>query len=172
MVSLDLGNGDGPGRVEMLGFAASHELREGGKESMPTRMSGSYAGHLEVDVVHGPSGMPLRVAAPTDTGGDASSFSPTDLLAAGLGSSSLILMAVAADREAIAFRHARFEIEKTLGGPPRRIVQLVLRIHLSAKLTARQRSILEQVARSCPVALSLQPEVETIFSFVYEDVEG
>jgi hypothetical protein len=57
-------------------------------ESLPFAMltiQVRYAGHKKCDLVH-PEGAAIRTDAPKDIGGDASAFSPTDLIAAGLAS--------------------------------------------------------------------------------------
>jgi uncharacterized OsmC-like protein len=45
-----------------------------------------YLGGLKCKVHHGPSGTVYKTDAPADIGGDASSFSPTDLVATALAS--------------------------------------------------------------------------------------
>lgn len=134
---------------------------------MAVDISGSYEGGLKVDLIHGPSGAKQHTAAPADNKGDGSSFSPTDLVAAALGSCAVTTMAIVADREGIPFEKASFRLEKHMGGPPRRISRIPVVISMPETLTPEQRRVLEHTARKCPVALSLDGGVEKDFQFVY-----
>ncbi len=139
---------------------------------MAVEMRGRYTGNLKVEIVHGPSGAEQSTAAPVDNKGDGSSFSPTDLVAAALGTCAITTMAIVAEREGIPFEQASFRLEKHMGGPPRRISRIPVQILLPESLDAAQRRVLENTARNCPVALTLNDEVEKSFEFVYGDVEG
>lgn len=138
---------------------------------MAVPIAGTYDGTLKMTLRHGPSGAELRTAAPVDNRGDGSSFSPTDLLAAALGSCMVTTMAIVAEREGIPFTEARFSLEKHMRSDPRRVGRVPVRIHLSAGLTPEQRERLERAARGCPVAASLHPEVGHETAFVYEGEE-
>jgi uncharacterized OsmC-like protein len=120
-----------------------------------------------MELVHGPSGTAIRTAAPVDNKGDGSSFSPTDLLAAALGSCAVTTMAIWAEKSGIPFEGASFHIEKHMRSGPRRVDSLPLRIRLSDRLTDEQRTYLEGIAHTCPVALSLLPEIGVTMVFEY-----
>ena len=136
---------------------------------MAVEISGSYAGELKMVLRHGPSGVELRTAAPRDNQGDGSSFSPTDLLAASLGSCMVTTMAIVARREGIPFEDASFVLEKHMRSDPRRVDALPVKIRMPAGLTADQRAKLEHAAHNCPVHRSLLPEIRKDVEFVYED---
>jgi putative redox protein len=136
---------------------------------MSVEITGTYTGGLKMRLDHGPSGTQVRTAAPKDNQGDGSSYSPTDLVAAALGSCAVTTMAIRAAAENIPFESAEFVIEKHMRSGPRRIDQLPLTIHMPAGLDARQREFLENVARTCPVDQSLLPEIEREMTFVYPD---
>ncbi len=55
-----------------------------------------YRGDLHCDVFHGPSGASFATDAPTENQGRGESFSPTDLVAAALGSCVLTVMGIMA----------------------------------------------------------------------------
>ncbi|HSU14509.1 OsmC family protein [Longimicrobium sp.] len=136
---------------------------------MAVEITGSYTGDLKMELHHGPSGMPLATAAPRDNMGDGSSFSPTDLLAASLGSCMVTTMAIVARREGIPFERADFSLEKHMTAqPPRRVDAIPITIRLPASLTPGQRQKLEEAARTCPVHRSLLPEIRRDVQFVYE----
>ena len=136
---------------------------------MAVPMSGVYAGDLKVELTHGPSGTVLGTAAPTDNGGDGSSFSPTDLVAAGLASCMVTTMAIVAGRDGIPFTGARFSFEKHMRGDPRRIDRIPIRIEMPAGLAPDQRKKLELTARTCPVYRSLVEDIDKSVEFAYPD---
>lgn len=136
---------------------------------MAVPMTGVYAGQLKMELTHGPSGSVIRTAAPVDNKGDGSSFSPTDLLGAALGSCMVTTMAIVAERDGIPFSGASFSVEKHMRSDPRRVARLPVRLEMPAGLTAEQRAKLENTARTCPVMRSLDPEIEKSIDFVYPD---
>jgi len=52
--------------------------------------------------------------------------------------------------------------------PPRRIQKLDAKIHLEKQFTHEQRLNLEDIAKTCPVAVSLSPEIVVQMQFVYD----
>ena len=136
---------------------------------MAVEITGTYSGNLKMELTHGPSGAVLRTAAPVDNKGDGSSFSPTDLVAAALGSCIVTTMAIVAEREGIAFGDVTFRVEKHMIVQPRRIGALPVVIHMPAGLTPGERRKLERTAHSCPVHKTLIEEVDKTITFVYPD---
>ncbi|MGI9182364.1 MAG: OsmC family protein [Longimicrobiaceae bacterium] len=134
---------------------------------MAVEITGEYTGKLKMRLAHGPSGAELATAAPVDNQGDGSSFSPTDLLAAALGSCMVTTMAIVAQREGIPFSGASFVLEKHMRSDPRRVDRVPVRLRMPPELTPEQRSRLEAIARGCPVARSLSPEVRQEVEFLY-----
>ncbi len=134
---------------------------------MAVEITGSYLGGLNVELTHGPSGRTLRTAAPVDNQGDGSSFSPTDLVAAALGSCMLSIMGIVGQRDGIDLSRLAFRIEKHMQATPRRIASLPIRITMPPRLAAEQRKKLERAALTCPVHRSLLPDIriETIFEY-------
>jgi putative redox protein len=136
---------------------------------MGVRIDVRYAGELHCALTHGPSGSQVETDAPKDNAGKGAAFSPTDLLAASLASCAVTTMAIKAPGEGIDFGDADATIEKimTTSGP-RRVAQLEAVLHLSSRLSPEHRERLEAIARSCPVALSLSPDVDVEMRFVYD----
>ncbi len=118
-------------------------------------------------LTHGPSGTTLTTVPPKDNGGTGLSFSPTDLVGAALASCALSTMALVAQREGLAWGDARAAVEKRMTPPPRRIGELVLVIDMPREARPEQRARLEEIARTCPVARSLHPDVKVPFEFRY-----
>jgi len=75
---------------------------------MAVEITGTYTGNLKMELTHGPSGAQLKTAAPVDNKGDGSSFSPTDLLAASLGSCMVTTMAIVARRNDAQLTELRY----------------------------------------------------------------
>ncbi|MCU0696414.1 MAG: OsmC family protein [Myxococcaceae bacterium] len=124
---------------------------------------------LEAALTHGPSGAALRTVPPVDNGGDGSSFSPTDLLGASLASCALTTMALVAAKEGLTFGAARAVVVKHMVGPPRRVGELTLELHMPRGVPVPQRARLEEIGRGCPVARSLHPDVKVPMTFRWPD---
>ena len=117
-----------------------------------------YEGGLHTAAIHGPSGASLETDAPVDNQGKGEAFSPTDLLATSLASCMLTTMAIVGDREGWTLDGARARVEKHMVLEPRRRVgRVVVELSLPAGLPIEARGRLEETARGCPVAASLDP---------------
>ncbi len=137
---------------------------------MAVAMSGKYLGGLGVELHHEPSGAKIRTAAPVDNQGDGSSFSPTDLLASGLGACMLTLIAIVGERDGLSMDGLAFQAEKHMESSPRRVGEVTLVIAMPAGLNASQRAKLERAAMTCPVKTSLSDQVRTPVEFRYPDL--
>lgn len=127
-----------------------------------------YSGSKKCDLQH-PEGATLRTDAPKDIGGDASAFSPTDLVASGLASCILTTMAMFGERHGIDLTGATATVEKHMSQPPapRRIARLPVVVTLPASVPAEMRERLERVGHTCPVHASLHPEVDAPITYHY-----
>jgi uncharacterized OsmC-like protein len=122
---------------------------------------------LSCRLVHGPSGATLETVPPRDNGGTGERFSPTDLVGAALASCALSTMALVAAREGLSWGDAGAAVEKRMTPPPRRIAELVLVVDMPREVRPEHRARLEQIARTCPVASSLHPDVKLPMEFRY-----
>ena len=122
---------------------------------------------LTCELTHGPSGSTIRTVPPRDNGGTGTSFSPTDLVGAALASCALSTMALVAQREGLSWGDAHASVEKRMTPPPRRIGELVLVIDMPREVRPDERARLEEIARACPVARSLHPDVGVPIEFRY-----
>lgn len=138
---------------------------------MAVDFTGRYLGDLKVEVTHGPSGTQLITVPPVDNQGDGSSFSPTDLVAAALGTCMLSLIAIVGTRDGLDLSGLAFRAEKHMASDPRRIGRIPITLQMPKGLTPEQRKKLENAALTCPVHRSLHPEMEKAVTFVYEDGE-
>ena len=123
-------------------------------------------------LTHGPSGATLSTVPPVDNGGDGSSFSPTDLVGAALAACALATLALVAGREGLAWGDASASVEKRMSSSPRRIGELVLVFEMPREARPEQRARLEEIARTCPVARSLHPDVKVPMEFRYPGAAG
>jgi len=120
-----------------------------------------YQGDLRVQAKHGPSGTELHTDAPVDNQGKGESFSPTDLVATGLGSCMATIMGIVAKRHNIDLRGMKIEVEKLMSqDTPRRIVGLNVEMSIPKRPSDEQVAQLEQAAHTCPVAKSIHPDIK------------
>jgi len=119
-----------------------------------------YEGALRTRAVHGPSGGSIETDAPVDNHGKGERFSPTDLVAAALGSCILTVMGIVAERHGWALAGARVRTEKRMvEDPVRRIGSLGVDLWFPAGLPEEARKPLLRAAESCPVKQSLHPDI-------------
>jgi uncharacterized OsmC-like protein len=134
-----------------------------------TTATARYEGHLRTEATHTASGTVIQTDAPVDNHGRGEAFSPTDLVGTALGTCILTTMAIVAERHQVDLVGASFKMEKIMSQePPRRIAQLNVELHLPASLGDADRRLMERTAHTCPVALSLNPEIKQEIQFVYE----
>ncbi len=130
------------------------------------KISIEYAGDLHCTATHGPSGKKLETDAPVDNNGKGESFSPTDLTATSLGACMMTVMGIVAQRHQIDLKGTTLEVTKEMTKePPRRIAILTVVFRIPLPETFEKRSLLEQAALTCPVHLSLHPEVQKVVRF-------
>ncbi|WP_151086611.1 OsmC family protein [Hymenobacter baengnokdamensis] len=134
-----------------------------------TTATARYEGHLRTEATHTASGTVIQTDAPVDNHGRGEAFSPTDLVGTALGTCILTTMAIVAERHQLNLVGSSFKMEKIMSPePPRRIAQLNVELHLPAALSPADRTLMERTAHTCPVALSLNPEIRQEVRFVYE----
>ena len=126
-----------------------------------------YDGGKKCSLTH-QEGITLKTDAPKDIGGDASAFSPTDLVAAALAACVLTTVAMFAERHELDLTGMTAHIAKEMTTTPRRIGHLPLTVHLPASVSDEMRQALERVAHTCPVHASLHPDVDAPITFHYD----
>jgi putative redox protein len=133
-----------------------------------TTATARYEGHLRTEATHTASGTVIQTDAPVDNHGRGEAFSPTDLVGTALGTCILTTMAIVAERHQLDLVGSSFRMEKIMStDAPRRIAQLTVELHLPASLSDADRALMERTAHTCPVALSLNPEIKQEVRFVY-----
>lgn len=131
------------------------------------KINSEYQDKLRVEAVHCPSSASLLTDAPRDNHGLGESFSPTDLVATGLMTCIMTIMGIRAQKEGWDLAGMKGSVEKHMASAPRRIAKLDVIIQMPGHLLPDQRSILETIARECPVAHSLAQGIEQSLEFKY-----
>ena len=126
-----------------------------------------YDGSKKCSLRH-QEGATLTTDAPRDIGGDASAFSPTDLVAAALASCVLTTVAMFAERHGLDLTGISAHVGKEMNPSPRRLARLPLTVRLPASVPEDIRPALERAAHGCPVHASLHPDVDAPIEMRYE----
>ena len=130
-----------------------------------------YTDNLRTQATHLQSGAVIITDAPVDNQGKGEAFSPTDLVATALGSCMLTIMGIAANKHELNIAQTQVYITKIMQAQPRRIAAIEVSIiypdEIAINLTDKARTILQNAAKTCPVALSLHPDIEISLNFVY-----
>ncbi len=127
-----------------------------------------YLGDLRTRATHLQSNETIITDAPIDNNGKGEAFSPTDLAATSLGSCAMTIMGIIARRDEIDFTGSEIGITKIMSAePPRRIakieVNFIMKTHEALSDEIKAKYI--RAAHTCPVSLSLHPDIEQVFNF-------
>jgi uncharacterized OsmC-like protein len=126
----------------------------------------TYESNLRTTCLHLQSGSVFETDAPTDNKGKGERFSPTDLIATGLGACLITTMGIKAESMNIQLDGAKVEVTKVMVSDPRRIGKIIIHATMPAlNLDEKKIEILERVGRTCPVERSLHPDVELDIQF-------
>jgi len=127
-----------------------------------------YTGDLRNRAVHRNSGVEIITDAPPDNQGKGEAFSPTDLCATSLAACMMTIMGISARNRNIPIEGTRAEVTKIMASDPRRIARIEIRMVMPQRdFSADEKKVLEIAARTCPVALSLHPDIEQALEFVW-----
>ncbi len=132
----------------------------------------TYMGDLRCQAMHGPSESVITTDAPVDNGGQGRAFSPTDLVAAALGTCLVTIMGKLAQRHGWDLTGTRVHVTKQMAAEPmRRIGELRVTVTLpeGRSWSEADRRRLENAAQTCPVKQSLHPDVQLPMEFVYPE---
>jgi uncharacterized OsmC-like protein len=125
-----------------------------------------YLGDLRTENEHLQSGNKIITDAPTDNQGKGEAFSPTDLLATALGNCIMTIMGIKARDNGIDIRGTEIEITKIMASSPRRVAEVVVEFTFPKKnYTGEEKKLIESVAGTSPVPLSLHPDLKQTIKF-------
>lgn len=131
-------------------------------------MTAEYMGELRTNGTHIKSGKTIVTDAPTDNNGKGDAYSPTDLVCAALCNCMITIMGIVSERDVISLKGITATIQKTMTSePPRKIAKIKIDFtHPNPEsLSTKQAEVLKRAAHTCPVALSLHPEIVQEVSF-------
>ena len=129
-----------------------------------------YLGDLRTEARHLASGNTIITDAPVDNKGKGQAFSPTDLLSTSLASCMLTIMGITANTHNVNIVGTEAEVTKIMAANPRRVAEIHIVITFPAlAYTGKEKSILENAARTCPVALSVNKDIVQKIEFVYPE---
>lgn len=127
-----------------------------------------YKGGLRTEATHLRSNTKIETDAPVDNQGKGESFSPTDLAATSLGACMMTIMGIAARDRDIDLENTEIELEKIMAAAPRRISEIRVNVHFPPRdLSGETRAYFERIARNCPVAKSLHPDIVQTIRFFW-----
>jgi len=127
-----------------------------------------YLGSLRTEAIHLKSSNKIITDAPTDNHGKGEAFSPTDLVATGLASCMISIMGIQANTSDINLGDIDAEVTKIMTSNPRKISEIIVNISFgNHNYSDKEKKVLENAAKTCPVALSLNPDIKQTISFNY-----
>jgi len=125
----------------------------------------TYLGDLRTSSIHLQSGSEIISDAPTDNHGKGEAFSPTDTVANALGSCMVSIMAIKSKDLNLDLIGSTVEVTKIMQAEPRKIAKIEVVLNMSVSADEKSKTILERAAMTCPVFLSLNPDIEKAVSF-------
>lgn len=133
-------------------------------------MTVEYLGELRCEGKHVKSGKTVLTDAPLDNNGKAEAFSPTDLMCTSLAACMMTIMGITAEQKQIRLGAVKAGIVKVMASDPRRVIEIRIQMNVENDgLDEREKSILQNAARTCPVAKSLHPDINQVLEFHYFD---
>ena len=128
-----------------------------------------YIGELRTEATHVKSQEKIMTDAPPDNQGKGEFFSPTDLLAASLGSCMATLMGIASRTHQINIDGTELRITKIMASNPRRVAEIQIDFDMpDIQYSEKEKAILVNAAKTCPVALSLHPDLKQTIQFLWK----
>lgn len=130
----------------------------------------TYLGELRTRATHVKSGEELMTDAPVDNQGKGENFSPTDLVATALASCMLTIIGIVATRHNMNIEGTRVKSTKIMTGTPRRIGEIIVEFDFPEfPYSEKEKTLIEQSAKTCPVAMSLHPDIKQTIIYNFHD---
>ncbi len=124
-----------------------------------------YSGDLRTVSTHLQSGVNIISDAPIDNNGKGEAFSPTDAVANALATCMMTIMGIKAREMRVNIENSTAQVTKIMQQDPRRISKIVVAFQMEGVGDSKTQTILERVALTCPVFLSLHPDIEKAIDF-------
>jgi len=128
-----------------------------------------YQGDLRTESTHLQSGTTILTDAPTDNHGKGEAFSPTDMVANSLATCMFSIMGIKARAMEIDIENSTAEVTKVMQADPRMISEIIVNFEMkTAEIDDKSKVILERAALTCPVFLSLHPDIKKTINFNWD----
>ncbi|HLW62005.1 MAG TPA: OsmC family protein [Flavobacterium sp.] len=124
-----------------------------------------YKGDLRTESTHLQSGTTILTDAPTDNHGRGEAFSPTDMVANSLATCMFSIMGIKARSMDIDLNDSSAEVTKIMQAEPRKISEIIVTFVIKTSIDEKSKTILERAAMTCPVFLSLHPDIKKTVTF-------
>lgn len=124
-----------------------------------------YLGDLRTSSIHLQSGTEILSDAPVDNNGKGEAFSPTDLVANALGSCMFTIMGIKARDLGVSIEDSTASVTKIMQAEPRRISAIEIVFDMNLAPDDKTKTILERAAVTCPVFLSVHPDIDKRITF-------
>lgn len=128
----------------------------------------TYLGDLRTKSIHVQSGSEIISDAPLDNNGKGEAFSPTDTVANALASCMFTIMGIKARDLNVDLVDSTAEVTKIMNAEPRRIGTIEIVFEMTSNADEKNKTILERAAMTCPVFLSLHPDIEKKVTFSWK----
>jgi len=138
------------------------------KEEAMETIKTIYLGELRTKSIHMQSGCELLTDAPTDNHGKGEAFSPTDLLATSLGCCMLSVIGISAQLHNFNIEGAEVKATKIMTSNPRKVGEIIIDMYFPPNnYSEKEKKIIDQAVKTCPVTLSLHPDVKQTITLHY-----
>lgn len=124
-----------------------------------------YKGDLRTESTHLQSGTVILTDAPIDNHGRGEAFSPTDMVANSLATCMFSIMGIKAKQMDIDLVNSTANVTKVMQAEPRKISEIIVTFEMKANIDEKSKTILERAAMTCPVFLSLHPDIKKTITF-------
>ena len=124
-----------------------------------------YTGELRTKSIHLQSGTEIITDAPVDNNGKGEAFSPTDMVANSLATCMFTIMGIKANSMNINFDRSTASVTKIMKSEPRMISKIIVEFDMKLNVDEKTKTILEKAALTCPVYLSLHPDIQKEVTF-------
>ena len=128
----------------------------------------TYLGNLRTSSVHLQSGSTMLTDAPTDNNGKGEAFSPTDTVTNGLATCMFTIMAIKCNTMDLELIGSTASVTKVMAEGPRRIAKIIIEFNMVGVIDEKTQMILEKIAFTCPVHLSLHPDIIRDVTFIWK----
>lgn len=125
----------------------------------------TYIGELRTTSIHLQSGTEILSDVPKDNHGKGEAFSPTDLVANSLATCMISIMGIKSRDLNVDLKGSTVEVTKIMQAEPRKIAKIITVLNMNLEADDKTKTILERAAMTCPVMLSLHPDIEKEITF-------